>query len=1331
MKLERLLVALALGLTLTLATLGMLATPIVLADGFTVTKTQDSADGVCGADCSLREAISAANANAQDDTITLLAGTYVLTITGTGEDSNATGDLDITSSDALTITGAGAGQTIINANGIDRVLHIHTGTVVISGVTIYNGRFDGSGNYGGGINNDDADLTLINTRVYSNSAFAGGGVYVWNGSATLNETQVLSNSADSGGGVYVQQGSATLSGTRVVSNSAVSGGGVIIIYGSMTMTGTQVLSNSAQYGCGGVCVGAGSSKPVTLNVSGGMIAGNSAGNSTFNGEGGGVYVVYGSATLSGTQVVDNSASSDGGGVYVNWHGSVTLIGVQVTGNSTAYRGGGVCVIGNSTLNMSGGVITDNVASNRGGGVFVSGSATLTETQVVSNSASDGGGVFVNSGSVILTGTWVLGNSANNSGGMQSTFGGTLLATNGCIVYNSDTALRGNQDDLDASDNWWGAANGPGGEGPGDGDSVNGWVIYDNFKTSPPDGCPSLPLVDLRMSKSVTPTLAIPGQTITYTLAFSNVDAITATNVVIADSIPVSVTVTDVISTGVAITDTGAVPAYVWQVANLAQNEGGVITITGVLSDVLPAGAFSNTATITATADNDSDVAVVTVVNPVPSGALILTKTARDVNGGGLYVGDVIEYRVMVRNITATQQTNVVITDAIPANTTYVLGSASVTRGSVSGPDPLVADVGTLATGEYAILTFRVTVDAEAVGSTVGNSASADSDQSQPPINVGPILPQPDPGPVNPGAQLLEIRKTAEDLNGSPLYVGDVIEYQVMVRNITDTAQTNVVITDAIPANTIYVPGSAVVTQGSVSDSNPLLADIGSLAADGYAILTFRVTVDAGAVGLPVTNQASATSDEQPSPVTTDPTPPYPGPYDLPDPGPNPVEPGAQLLEIRKTAEDLNGSPLYVGDVIEYQVMVRNITDTAQNSVVITDAIPANTTYAPGSASVTLGNVSGPDPLVVEVSSLAGGEIVTLTFRVTVTADAVGLPVTNQASTTSDKQVDPVITYPTPPYPGPYDFPDPGPDPVKSEGVTPPTVTSPVSGTLINDATPTFTGTADAGATVTVTTHPTGTVLCVAIADAGGNWTCTPTTGLSEGENTVTVIAGDGTGNESDPTFVDITVDTIPPDPPIVTAPISGTVIGDTPTFRGTGEPDGQITVYDDEDNVICTTTINPDETWTCVPDNPLDEGEQSCQITVTDEAGNESDSTPVSIIVSGSNIPPVADAGGDQSVNTGEIVTLDGSGSYDSNGDDLVYSWAQEGGPAVTFTPNLSITTFTAPPSATVLTFTLVVTDTLAGTAGTLGLPSVPDTVVVTVSEGNFYIYLPLVLKSD
>lgn len=94
----------------------------VSAATFTVTKVADTNDGLCNADCSLREAIIAANNLAGADVINVPQGNYVLTLIGANEDLAATGDLDIR--DNLTINGAGSTLTTVNGNLLDRVFHI-------------------------------------------------------------------------------------------------------------------------------------------------------------------------------------------------------------------------------------------------------------------------------------------------------------------------------------------------------------------------------------------------------------------------------------------------------------------------------------------------------------------------------------------------------------------------------------------------------------------------------------------------------------------------------------------------------------------------------------------------------------------------------------------------------------------------------------------------------------------------------------------------------------------------------------------------------------------------------------------------------------------------------------------------------------------------------------------------------------------------------------------------------------------------------------------------------------------------------------------------------
>jgi CSLREA domain-containing protein len=121
---------------------------------FTVSRTTDGADGTCDADCSLREAVIAANApNGVSDTIVIPAGTYTLTLSGAAgvDDEDATiGDLEIDTQagGGLTIQGAGSAVTTIDATGLGhRIFHIppsfNAVAVSISGMTLRGGNLAG------------------------------------------------------------------------------------------------------------------------------------------------------------------------------------------------------------------------------------------------------------------------------------------------------------------------------------------------------------------------------------------------------------------------------------------------------------------------------------------------------------------------------------------------------------------------------------------------------------------------------------------------------------------------------------------------------------------------------------------------------------------------------------------------------------------------------------------------------------------------------------------------------------------------------------------------------------------------------------------------------------------------------------------------------------------------------------------------------------------------------------------------------------------------------------------------------------------------------------
>ena len=106
-----------------------------------------------------------------------------------------------------------------------------------------------------------------------------------------------------------------------------------------------------------------------------------------------------------------------------------------------------------------------------------------------------------------------------------------------------------------------------------------------------------------------------------------------------------------------------------------------------------------------------------------------------------------------------------------------------------------------------------------------------------------------------------------------------------------------------------------------------------------------------------------------------------------------------------------------------------------------------------------------------------------------------------------------------------------------------------------------------------------------------------------------------------------------------------------------------------------------------------------------------------------SNVGPTANAGPDATAGGGTVVTLDGTGSTDGDGDPLTYSWTQTAGPAVTLAgANTANATFTAPVNTTanqVLTFSLTVDDGLATSAADTVEITIPPNAPPTVDAGN------------
>ena len=128
-------------------------------------------------------------------------------------------------------------------------------------------------------------------------------------------------------------------------------------------------------------------------------------------------------------------------------------------------------------------------------------------------------------------------------------------------------------------------------------------------------------------------------------------------------------------------------------------------------------------------------------------------------------------------------------------------------------------------------------------------------------------------------------------------------------------------------------------------------------------------------------------------------------------------------------------------------------------------------------------------------------------------------------------------------------------------------------------------------------------------------------------------------------------------------------------------------------------------------------GSQVLTFKLTVTSGSQASAAVVNVTVINVNHAPEAHVGAGQVVNEGSLVALDGSASFDPDGDPLTYQWVQTGGPTITLTgADTAQASFTAPSlpggvgGSVALTFQLTVSD---------GALSAMDEVQVTVEQDN------------
>lgn len=338
----------------------------------------------------------------------------------------------------LTIVGNGSANTMISANNLSRIFNISSGvSVVIQDLMLMNGS---SSSLGGAILCNSAELTLSNTVVTNSTASGatategGGGIANLGGNITIIDSEISNNTASGMSG---------------------SGGGILNLSdGTLTVTNSTITGNTAMRAGGGIEDNSGESTTVTLvDVT---LSDNTTGSAP--GNGGGVHITGpGDMDITGGMVTGNTAAAEGGGLW-NGGGLMTVTNVMIYGNTamgnSGDQGGGGVFNAGGTIEVMTSTISNNMSTDmsNGGGLHndASGMVSLTLSTISGNSTSNNGGGIANNGTLMIEASTIADNSAMMMGGgfiqleagNSADFSSSIVAANRADATGQDVAGMG-------------------------------------------------------------------------------------------------------------------------------------------------------------------------------------------------------------------------------------------------------------------------------------------------------------------------------------------------------------------------------------------------------------------------------------------------------------------------------------------------------------------------------------------------------------------------------------------------------------------------------------------------------------------------------------------------------------------------------------------------------------------------------------------------------------------------------------------------------------------------------------------------------------------------
>jgi uncharacterized repeat protein (TIGR01451 family) len=511
-----------------------------------------------------------------------------------------------------------------------------------------------------------------------------------------------------------------------------------------------------------------------------------------------------------------------------------------------------------------------------------------------------------------------------------------------------------------------------------------------------DTTPVTAAPDFSITKSDSGASVSPGGTVSYTLTYANSGNIGAAGVVLTDIVPANTTFNAGASTAgwVCVPNNNAGSTCTLTIGSLVGASGNQTATFAVnVNASVPGGTtqISNTASI---ADNGANGADPTPGNNSGSDTTPLTAApdfsiTKSDSGASVAPGGTVSYTLTYANSGNVGATGVVLTETVPANTTFNSGAS--TAGWVCVPNNNAGSTCTLAIGALGAAsgnqtaTFAVTVvNPVPAGTTqISNTASIADDGTN---GVDPTPGNNSGSDTTPVTAAPDFSITKSD-SGASVAPGGTVSYTLSYANSGNIGASGVVLTETVPANTTFNSGAStagwVCLPNNNAGSTCTLA-VGSLVGgSGPQNATFAVTV-VNPVPAGTTQISNTASIADNGANGADPTPGNNSGSD--------TTPVTAAPDFSITKSD-SGASVSTGGTVSYTLTYANSGNIGASGVVLTDTVPANTTFNSGASTagwVCLPNNNAGSTCTLAIGSLAGGSgPQNATFAVTVAASVPG------------------------------------------------------------------------------------------------------------------------------------------------------------------------------------------------------------------------------------------------------------------------------------------------------------------------------------------------------